>query len=146
MADDTITAARKALASALTVSGGLTAYASWPDDFGAVVPAVGIIPKGLIYDVDSGDASGASRGMEYGLIFFAARVSDGMETGMATLGAYLDDREAGSIYALIAADPTLGGACDYCMLKDFADIRLDYVLTPNGPQYIGAIGTLEMAL
>ena len=142
MADDTLTDFAEALATQLTVVGGLTGYAFWPNDFGAVVPAVAIIPKALEYSTDEG----GKRLMSFALILFAARVSDSIETGTKKLFSYLDDQEAGSIKALIETDVTVGGTCDYCLLVDFADIRLDYVLTPNGPQYIGAVGSIEVVL
>jgi hypothetical protein len=145
MTDASLITAVEALATALT-DGTLTGYAYWPDDFGATVPAVALIPNNLAYDADSGGADGATRILELTLIFFAARVSDGMEAGMQALYTYLDDREATSIYHLVNEDTTLGGTCGGLHLLGWQDIRMDYVLTPNGPQYMGAVGSLEMAV
>ena len=144
MADDTLTAVAKALAGKLTVAGtgGLTGYAFWPDDFGAVVPAVALVPKSLT----EGETFGGGRKLGFVLVLFAARASDGIETGTKKLFTYLDGEAAGSIKKLIDADTTLSKTCEYCSLVGWDEIRLDYVLTPNGPQYIGAIGTVEIAI
>jgi len=143
---DTITTFVTAWAAQLTVAGGLTGYAFWPEDFGAVVPAIAIVPKNIDYDVDSGDNSGASRLMEWSLVFFAARVSDGMAAGLATLYAYLDDRTAGSIYALIAADPTISDTCGFCRLISFGEIRMDFIMEAGGMQFVGCVGKMEVLL
>lgn len=134
---DSLSTLAEAIAAALTVTDGLTGYAYWPDDFGAHAPCVAVIPKRLTYDSDSGGVY-PGRSIGYNLIFFAARASDGHEVGMQTLGAYLDDRAAGSIPALLAT-----GDFSF-ILRGWDDIRLDYALKPDGPQYIGAVGDLEV--
>jgi hypothetical protein len=140
LSDDTLTQVLQALAAQLT-TGALTSYASWPDDLGAVVPAVAVLPRSLEYDMeaDHGRLLGLS------LMFFAARVTDGMAAGMRILSSYLDDQATGSIKNLIDSDPTLGGKCQCCRILGWEEIRLDYILVPGGPQYIGAVGTVEVA-